>query len=190
MWGRRIWGAFVFLLVLASLAACGYLYTLRQKDLAARAALEQQIAAFGPRFTEFKDAVRDVDRRLSATVFQEVDLGASGWQPIAGGFYVIDLTSAQAGKGTKISGRVINPTSVTHEQAQLSIKIGEHRATFTLPHVPPAIAQPFEVVVPGVAPADAKRAYVALDSSTISFSSTTTRKPPGNGPVDTDKLLR
>ena len=38
--------------------------------------------------------------------------------------------------------------------------------------------------------ADAKRAYLALDSSTISFSSSTTRKGPGAGPVDTDKLLK
>jgi hypothetical protein len=189
MWGRRIWGAFVFLLVLASLAASGYLYTLRQKDLAARAALEQQIAAFGPRFTEFKDAVRDVDRRLSATVFQEVDLGASGWQPIAGGFYVIDLTSAQAGKGTKISGRVINPTSVTHEAAQISVRVGDHGATFTLEHMPPGVAVPFDVTLPDVPAATTRKVFFALDGSTINFASSSTRKRAGNAPVDTDKLL-
>jgi hypothetical protein len=36
----------------------------------------------------------------------------------------------------------------------------------------------------------AKRAYLALDSSTISFSSSTTRKGPGAGPIDTDKALK
>ena len=56
--------------------------------------------------------------------------------------------------------------------------------------MPPGVAQPFEVALPDVAPADAKRAYLALDSSTISFASSTTRKGADNGPVDTDKLLK
>jgi hypothetical protein len=179
----------MFLLVAASLAACGYLYTLLRHEQAARAALEAQIASFGPKFEEFKGAVRDVDRRLSSTVFQEVELGAAGWQPIAGGLYVIDLSAAAAGKGTKISGKIINPTSVTHESAQLSVKVGDHRATFTLSHLPPAVAEPFEVTIPETAPASAHKLYFALDGSTINFSSSATRKRGGAEPVDTDKLL-
>jgi hypothetical protein len=123
-------------------------------------------------------------------VFQEIDLPGGGWQPIAGGFYVIDLSVTPEGKGVKVLGKIINPTSVTHESAAFSITIGEHKATFTLPHVPPAIAQPFEVAVPDATLADAKRAYLALDSSTISFASSTTRRPAASGPVDTDKLLK
>ena len=87
----------MFLLVLGSLGASGYLYTLLRQEQAARAALEQQVNGFGPRFDQFKEAVRGVDRQLSATVFQEVDLGATGWQPITGGLYVIDLSAAPAG---------------------------------------------------------------------------------------------
>ncbi len=188
---RKLWGAFVFLLVLGSLGACGYLYTLLRHEEAARTAQEQQIAAFGPRFDQFKDAVRDVDRRLSATVFQEVDLAVSGWQPIAGGLYVIDLSStpagATAGKGMRISGKVINPTSVTHESAQLSVRAGDQRASFTLAHLPPAVAQPFEVTLPDV-PAGTRKVFFSLDGSTISFASSSTRKRAGE-PVDTDKLL-
>ena len=89
----------MFLLVLGSLGACGYLYTLLRHEQAARVALEQQITGFGPRFDQFKEAVRDVDRRLAATVFQEVDLGATGWQPITGGLYVIDLSAASGRQG-------------------------------------------------------------------------------------------
>ena len=186
---RKLWGAFVFLLVLGSLGACGYLYTLLRKEQAARVALEQQIAGFGPRFDQFKEAVRDVDRRLSATVFQEVDLSAIGWQPIAGGLYVIDLQATQAGKGMKVAGRIINPTSVTHESAQVSVRAGEHRATFTLPHLPPAVAEPFEVTIPDTVAASTKKLFIALDGSTINFSSSATRKRAGGEPVDTDKLL-
>jgi len=68
-------------------------------------------------------------------------------------------------------------------------KPGEHRATFTLPHLPPAVAEPFEVTIPDVPPAAPKKLFIALDGSTINFSSSATRKRPGGEPVDTDKLL-
>ena len=132
--------------------------------------------------------LRDAAQRLSSTVFQEVDLTAAGWQPIAGGFYVIDLAAAPASGGTRISGKVINPTSVTHDTVQVSVRIGTQRATFSLPHMPPAVAQPFEVTVAAPPPPD-HRAFIALDGSTITFASSSTRKRPGSEPVDTDKLL-
>lgn len=185
---RRLWGFFVFLLVLAALGACGYLFNSLRREQAARGALERDVASFGPRFDQFKEAVRGVDRSLSATVFQQVDLGVSGWQPIAGGFYVIDLSGTPAGKGLRISGRIINPTSVTHESAQFSVRVGEQRVTFALPHVPPAVAQPFDVTLPDV-PAATRKVFFALDGSTINFASSSTRKRAGADPVDTDKLL-
>jgi hypothetical protein len=187
---RRIWGLFVFLVAAGALAASAYLFRRLQNEESARAALEAQVAAFGPRFEEFKAAVREVNRQLSSTVFQEIDLGVSGWQPISGGFYVIDLSVAAAGKGSKIAGKIINPTSVTHEQAQFLIRIGEAREGFLLAKVPPAIAQPFEVTLADVPASTAKKAFVALQGSTISFASSTTRKRPGPEPVDTDKLLK
>jgi hypothetical protein len=187
---RRLWGLLLFLVAAGTLGASAYLYERLQREAADRTALAAQVAAFGPRFEQFKAAVRDVGRDLSATVYQEVDLATAGWQPIAGGFYVIDLQVSPAGKGVKIGGKVINPTSVTHEDAKVSFRIGVERATISLPRVPPAVAQPFEVLLPGVPPGSAKKAFVALEGSTISFASTTTRKRPGPDPVDTDKLLR
>ncbi|HLK91350.1 MAG TPA: hypothetical protein VKZ18_15740 [Polyangia bacterium] len=186
---RKLWGAFIFLLVLGSLGACGYLYTLLRREQSARVAIEQQISGFGPRFDQFKDAVRDVDRRLAATVFQEVDLGAAGWQPISGGLYVSDLSSGPAGKGLRIAGKIINPTSVTHDSAQLSIRAGEKRATFTLAHLPPAVAEPFEVTLPDVPAASTHKVFFAFEGSTISFATSSTRKRGAGEPVDTDKLL-
>jgi hypothetical protein len=180
----------MFLLVAAALASSGFLYRRLQREEAARAALAAEVAAFGPRFEQFKGAVRDVGKQLSTTVFQQVDLAAPGWQPIQGGFYVIDLSLSAAGKGTKISGKIVNPTSVVHETAQFSVRIDEHRATFALPRVPPGVAQPFDVTVADVEPATAKKAFFALDSSTINFASSTTRKRAEGGPLDTDKLLK
>jgi hypothetical protein len=186
---RRLWSLFLFLLVLAGLGASAYLYRTLRQEQTARARLEQEVAAIGPRFDQFKQAVRDVDRRLSATVFQEVDLSTTGWQPIAGGFYVIDLATTTAGTGTRLTGRLINPTSVNHDGVQVSVRFDDKKASFTLAHLPPGVAQPFEVTVPGPVPAD-RRAYFAVEGSTISFSSSSTRKRPGSEPVDTDRMLK
>jgi hypothetical protein len=188
--GSRLGGFVVLLIALGGLGGAVYAFSLYVHEKLEREELERRVAAWDPKFEAFKSAVRDVDHHLSSVVYQEIDLPGSGWQPIAGGFYVIDLAITPEGTGVKVAGKIINPTSVTHDQARLSIKIGEHRAAFSLPHVPPAVAQPFDVVVPDVPPADARRAYLALDSSTISFSSSTTRKGADKGPVDTDKLLK
>jgi len=101
-----------------------------------------------------------------------------------------EVAKANDGKGSKVTGKIINPTSVTHETAQISVRIGAESATFTLPRVPPGVAQPFELTMPNVPPADARKAFFALDGSTISFASSTTRKRNGGEPVDTDKLLK
>jgi hypothetical protein len=188
--GSRLSAFVVFLIALGGAGLAAYAYALFIHERLEREELEKRVAAWDPKFDAFKGAVREVDRHLSGVVYQEIELPGSGWQPIAGGFYVIDLAVTPQGKGVKVLGRIINPTSVTHEQAQFSIRIGEQRGTFALPRVPPAVAQPFEVALPDVAPATATHAYLALDSSTISFSSSTTRKGPGGGPLDTDRLLK
>jgi len=187
---KRLWGLIMFLAVVAALASSAYLFVRLKREEAARAALAAEVAAFGPRFEQFKGAVRDVNRQLASNVFHQVDLATAGWQPIAGGFYVIDISAAAAGKGTRIVGKIVNPTSVVHEAAQFSVRIDEKRATFTLPKVPPGIAQPFEVTLPDIAPGTAHKAFVALESSTINFASSTTSKRSGSDPLDTDRLLK
>jgi len=180
----------MFVLVVGAWAAAGYTFHLLRREHAARLALERTVAEVDPKLERFKAAVREVDRGLRDSLFQEVDLAAGGWQPIAGGFYVIDLAVTPEGNGVKIVGKIINPTSVSHDSAQLSARIGGQRGTFGLARVPPAVAQPFEVVIPGVPPTGAKRAYFALESSTISFASSTTRKRNYAEPVDIDKALK
>jgi hypothetical protein len=126
-----LWGFIMFVLVAGALASSAYLFGRLRREEAARAALATEVAAVGPRFEQFKSAVRDVGKQLSTTVYQEVDLGAAGWQPIQGGFYVIDLSVVAAAKGTRISGKIVNPTSVVHENAQFSVRIDDHRGTFS-----------------------------------------------------------
>ena len=57
---RRLWGLIMFLAVVAALASSAYLYQRLRREEAARAALAAEVAAFGPRFDQFKSAVRDV----------------------------------------------------------------------------------------------------------------------------------
>jgi NAD(P)-dependent dehydrogenase (short-subunit alcohol dehydrogenase family) len=187
---RRLWGLIMFLAVVAALASSAYLFVRLKREEASRAALAAEVAAFGPRFEQFKGAVRDVNRQLASNVFHQVDLPTAGWQPIAGGYYVIDISAATAGKGTRVVGKIVNPTSVVHEAAQFSIRVDDKRVTFTLPKVPPGIAQPFEATLPDLAPSAVQKAFIALDSSTINFASSTTSKRSGGDPLDTDKLLK
>ena len=84
----RVWGFIMLLLVAGALASSAYLYQRLRREEAARAALAAEVTAFGPRFEQFKAAVRDVGKQISTTVFQEVDLAASGWQPKIGRAHV------------------------------------------------------------------------------------------------------
>ena len=56
----RLWGLIMFLAVAAALASSAYLFVRLKREEAARAALAAEVAAFGPRFEQFKGAVRDV----------------------------------------------------------------------------------------------------------------------------------
>ena len=60
------------------LASSASLFLRLKREEAARAALAAEVAAFGPRFEQFKDAVRDVNRQLTSNVFHQVDLADRG----------------------------------------------------------------------------------------------------------------
>jgi hypothetical protein len=84
----------------------------------------------GPEVRQFKDAVREIDRTCRRSSIR-IDVPGVSWQPIAGGFYVIDLGTAPQG-GRQDHGQIINPTSVTHENPALVARRREE-ATFSLP---------------------------------------------------------
>ena len=126
-----------------------FTYSLYIHDRIERDEPANRVAAWDGKFDTFKGAVRDVDRHLSSVVYQEIDLPGAGWQPIAGGFYVIDLAACRA-EGRE-GDRQGDQPDVRHARASTVLdQVGEKKATFTLPHVPPGVAQPFEVAVPDV----------------------------------------
>ncbi len=90
----------------------------------------------------------------------------------------------------RVRGKIINATAVLHEGLTFMFRIGKTSSTINLPRAAPAVALPFEVVLPDVAPADAKKAFIELVSSTISFAATTTGKSTGREAFDPEKILR
>ena len=184
---------FWFLMLLAMFAAAaagGYAVYLERQDRAEIGELRKQVAGFDPRFDKFKGAVGELTKGFTSLVLEEADLTRSGWQPIGKGFYLVDVTTAPQDKGVRIRGKIINATSVLHEGLTFMFRIGKSSATINVPRAAPAVALPFEVVLPDVAPADAKKAFIELVSSTISFSATTTGKSSGRDAFDPEKILR
>ena len=184
---------FWFLMLLAMFAAAaagGYAVYLEREDRAEIDKLRAQVAGFDPRFDKFKGAVGDLSKGFTSLVLEEADLSRAGWQPIGKGFYLVDVTTAPLDKGVRIRGKIINATSVLHEGLTFIFRIGKSSATINLPRAAPAVALPFEVVLPDVPPADAKKAFIELESSTISFSATTTGKSSGRDAFDPEKILR
>ena len=177
---RRLWGVIMFLAVAAALASSAYLFLRLKREESARAALAAEVAAFGPRFEQFKGAVRDVNRQLTSNVFHQVDLATR-----AGSFRRRLLHHRHLGyrrrQGDAHRRQIVNPTSVVHESASshsASTKAGDVRAA----QGSPGLAQPFEVTLPDIAPGAAHKAFIALENSTIKFASSTTSKRTGSDP--------
>jgi len=184
---------FWFLMLLAMFAAAaagGYAVYLEREDRAEIDKLRAEVAGFDPRFEKFKGAVGDLSKGFTSLVLEEADLTRAGWQPIGKGFYLVDVTTAPQDKGLRVRGKIINSTAVLHEGLTFMFRIGKSSATINLPRAAPAVALPFEVVLTDVAPADAKKAFIELVSSTISFSATTTGKSSGRDAFDPEKILR
>jgi hypothetical protein len=180
----------LFLAMLAAAAAGGYAVYLERQDREEIDRLSKQVAAFEPRFEKFKGAVAELSKGFTGLVLDEVDLTRAGWQPIGKGFYLVDVVVAPQDKGVRVRGKIINVTAVTHEAAVFKLGIGKSTAAINVARAVPGIANPFEVTLADVPPAAATKAVIQLDSSTISFASTTGKSPPAKETFDPDKILR
>jgi hypothetical protein len=179
-----------FLVTLGAAGLGGYAIYLERQDRAQIAELKKEVAAFDPRFAKFKAAVGDLSKEFTAMVLEEVDLTKPGWQSIGKGFYLVDVVAVPQGSAVKIKGKVINTTAVVHENLIFKAHIKKSTATISFSRAAPAVALPFEVTLADVPPGEGQRAFIELESSTISFSSTTGKTPGGREPFDPEKILR
>ena len=182
----------MFLVMLAAAAAGGYAVYLERQDREEIDKLRKEVASFDPRFEKFKAAVGDLSKGFTSLVLDEVDLTRSGWQPIGKGFYLIDVAvnPQEKDKSLKVRGKIINVTAVVHESAVFKLGVDKSTAMITIPRAAPAAAIPFEASLSDVTPAAAKKAFIQLESSTISFASTTGKSPGSKESFDPDKILR
>jgi len=182
----------MFLVMLAAAAAGGYAVYLERQDREEIEKLRKEVASFDPRFEKFKAAVGDLSKGFTSLVLDEVDLTRAGWQPIGKGFYLIDvgLNPLEKDKGVRVRGKIINVTAVVHESAVFKLGVDKSTATINIPRAAPAAAVPFEVTLLDVSPAAAKKAVIQLESSTISFASSTGKSPGSKESFDPDKILR
>jgi hypothetical protein len=180
----------MFLVMLAAAAAGGYAVYLERQDRDEIAELRKQVAAFDPRFDKFKAAVGDLSKGFTSLVLDEVDLSRAGWQPIGKGFYLIDVATAPQDKGVRVHGKIINATAVLHEALVFKIRVGKGTAAINLARAAPGVALPFEVTLPEIPAAEAKKGVIELESSTISFASTVGKSPAGRETFDPEKILR
>ena len=58
------------------------------------------------------------------------------------------------------------------------------------PRAAPGVAVPFEATLADVSPAGENKAFIQLESSSISFASTTNKSPGSKDSFDPDKILR
>jgi hypothetical protein len=187
---RQFFWFLMFLVMLAAAAAGGYAVQLEREDRAEIAALRKQVAEFDPRFEKFKGAVGDLSKGFTSLVLEEIDLSRAGWQPIGKGFYLVDALTAPVERGVRVRGKIINATAVVHENLTFKVRILKGTATVNLPRAAPGVALAFEVTLPDVPAAEAKKAFIELESSTISFTSTTGKSLSGREAFDPDKILR
>jgi hypothetical protein len=185
-------GLLALLLALCALLGGVFGYQLIRHQQQEIAQLRSEVAEFSPRFDKFKLAVRDMGRELTSLVMDEIELTKPGWQSIGKGFYLIDAAASSDGKGTTLRGKIINTTGVAHEDLVFRARVGGDAATFKLEKATPGVALPFEVLIPVKSPqqAPATRGFVTLESSTISFASSTGKASTPREPVDPDKLLQ
>ncbi|HET6281580.1 MAG TPA: hypothetical protein VFH73_11445 [Polyangia bacterium] len=185
-------GLLALLLALIALGGGVFGYQLIRHQQQEIAQLRSEVAEFSPRFDKFKIAVRDMGRELTSLVMDEIELTKPGWQSIGKGFYVIDAAATPDAKGITLRGKVINTTGVAHEGLVFRARVGSDAATFKLEKAAPGVALPFEVVIPVAAPQQpgAGKGFLTLESSTISFASSTGKASAPREPVDPDKLLR
>jgi hypothetical protein len=79
-----------------------------------------------------------------------IDFTSTGLQEIGNGFYVVSLSIDQHLTGVMIKGRILNGTSLLHQQAQFNLEIAAQTKDITIDSIPPQNAALFEVYVPDV----------------------------------------
>jgi hypothetical protein len=97
-----------------------------------------------------------------------IDLYSKSMQKIGEGFFIVGLESSTCATGLKLSGRIINSTSLKHENISFKITIGKASDEFHVPVISAGNSTRFKADIPG-ALKDTKTAVVRYVSSSVKF---------------------
>lgn len=118
------------------------------------AAMKDSLKVYRARIHELDSLVKTVKGKLWLHTVQAsagvVDLTVSSAQELEEGFALIDASMVQHLSGVKISGGILNTTSLHYPDVEFEILIGTESKKFTVFNVRPGNARRFQVYIPNV----------------------------------------
>lgn len=126
------------------------------------------------KFVGLKNTTKNHEARLTLLEWDQngyVDLASKSIQELKGGFMVVGLEANQHLDGIKVTGRIINSSTLTYTSASFIISIGQSRQSFFISRISPANSSRFEVFVPNVAPENARFAKIVFENATVNYYS-------------------
>lgn len=98
-----------------------------------------------------------------------IDLSYPEVQPIGDGFMVSQLNTESTADGVRVSGRIINTTSVRHRNARFRLGSGSSSESFSIGLISPGNSTSFAVLMPGLTPSAANNTSIAYLGSTLNY---------------------
>lgn len=98
-----------------------------------------------------------------------VNLTSDGLQDIGKGFTVGKIELKQHLTGVKVSGIIINSTSLNHNGATFRIKIAKSVQSFTVNEINSGASSPFSAYIPDIKIQETNFGNISYDNSTVSY---------------------
>jgi hypothetical protein len=127
---------------------------------------------------DLRDRIRSMENTIAALSEKTVNL-QPGWadssfpdvQPLGLGFSLVDFKAEPVDAGVRVTGSIINGSSLDHSDAVFTVILAENRqAKFTIPSVRTGHSAPFEVVVgPATDRSVPKKIRILFTGSTVSY---------------------
>lgn len=112
-----------------------------------------------------------IDRLQDEVLYRGyVSLTEGGWQRVDETFLFSDAAVTQHLTGVKVSGRIVNTSSVIHSNIRFKISMSGGTNTFTISRVSPANSTAFTVYVPEVTIENSESAWITYVNSSCRFA--------------------
>lgn len=112
---------------------------------------------------------RPPDVAARPAISHRIDLNLPEVQRIGDGFMVSQLNTESTADGVRVSGRMINTTSVRHRNARFRIGSGPNSNSFAIGLISPGNSTSFSVLMPGLDPSATNRVTIAYLGSTLNY---------------------